>query len=389
MDLSRCPAIQAAADCLAEKLLDPTVIEYEFERLWAASSGPEASNEISRSQDNAAKNRYVNVLPFDRNRICLAGTATGDYINASLITGDPAESESLALSQSMGSPRKISSASSQASSPSSSSHQVGSSSQQSSALGLSTPTQRPNSPPTSPPKTSPSRAYIATQGPLPTTTADFWQMVQEQGTAVIVMLTRHIEDASVPKCASYYPAKVGDSQTFGNFTVAVQAAEDYGTDIRRRRLLLTDMRTGRQREVQHFHYHRWPDHGIPSSTIPIRRLAHILEQGIASAAAPPGPSAIHCSAGIGRTGTFLVVDMMLRRLRGLDPKDVNGGRQAVNIKRIVAALRKERAGMVQSLAQYLFCYRAIKEELDDVIAGKSNRIAVVPLANGDASHLNP
>ena len=238
MDLSRCPAIQAAADCLAEKLLDPTVIEYEFERLWAASSGPEASNEISRSQDNAAKNRYVNVLPFDRNRICLAGTATGDYINASLITGDPAESESLALSQSIGSPRKISSASSQASSPSSSSHQVGSSSQQSSALGLSTPTQRPNSPPTSPPKTSPSRAYIATQGPLPTTTADFWQMVQEQGTAVIVMLTRHIEDASVPKCASYYPAKVGDSQTFGNFTVAVQAAEDYGTDIRRRRCVL-------------------------------------------------------------------------------------------------------------------------------------------------------
>ena len=70
------------------------------------------------------------------------------------------------------------------------------------------------------------------------------------------------------------------------------------------------------------------------------------------------------SAGIGRTGTFLVVDMMLRRLRGLDPKDVNGGRQAVNIKRIVAALRKERAGMVQSLAQYLFCYRCEDPDSD-------------------------
>ena len=88
MDLTRCPAIVAASECLANKLLDPTVIEYEFERLWASSNGPEAPAEAACSPVNAPKNRYVNVVPFDRNRVFLSGPSGGDYINASLITGD-------------------------------------------------------------------------------------------------------------------------------------------------------------------------------------------------------------------------------------------------------------------------------------------------------------
>ena len=145
------------------------MIDYEFERLWASSSGPEAPAEVSRSSENAAKNRYVNVIPFDRNRVCLSAGALGDYINASLITGDPEESHTMAAAQfgAIGSPRKISSADSQTSSHSvgSSSQPGQSSSQQSSVPGFTTPTHRPTSPPHLPPAHPPQPGVHRDPGP--------------------------------------------------------------------------------------------------------------------------------------------------------------------------------------------------------------------------------
>lgn len=203
--------------------------------------------------------------------------------------------------------------------------------------------------------------YIATQGPLKTGVEDFWQMVFEQESNVIIMLTRTTEKFT-EKCASYFSEKARSEERHGVFLVRTTSQSELNGDVTSRELSLVHSKKGITRKVMHYHYHTWPDHGVPDYTDPIRVLSRLLRSTKIE-----GPPIVHCSAGIGRTGTFCTVDITLHRLLTLDQADQHAAEKAVDVKRVVMSLRKQRYGMVQNPQQYLFCHQAIKEEIDDML----------------------
>lgn len=129
----------------------------------------------------------------------------------------------------------------------------------------------------------------------------------------------------------------------------------------------------------HYHYHEWPDHGIPQFTRPTRDLINMLEKSEPK----KSPIVVHCSAGVGRTGAFCAIHVILRRLKALQD-DLKMSPEmcqknaiikekvecAIDIPRLIAAFRTQRAGMVQTIDQYYFCYQAIIQELDAVLSRK-------------------
>ena len=361
------PALQAALDIVAEKLVDNgKVIAYEFDRLRRPPESEWNPEEVSAAAANPDLNRYMNVVPFDQNRVVLVGNH-GDYINASLLTSKEAA--------------------------------------------------------------VPQWSYIATQGPLAQTSGHFWQMVLQQHSAVVVMLTRPFEK-QIEKCWQYFPVDLHQQMEYATgqqvISVQVVAIADLDSDICMRELRVTDSLIDSKQQVFHYHYHRseaassnidncpelllsclhtifvpnamvvavskiwfmgwsiifscpqnlrhslkgdvhictmdcivafawlschassvkftslcaceferlpdivsscecrWPDFGIPSTPLPLRRLAHLLHD---SDSPHVGPPVVHCSAGIGRTGTFVAIDATLKRLRQLDGKDIKGNAQ--------------------------------------------------------------
>lgn len=184
------------------------------------------------------------------------------------------------------------------------------------------------------------RAYIATQGPLAHTVADFWAMVWQERAPAIVMITNLIEDAKV-KCERYLPEVRG---TYGPFTVeVVQMSARDGYTLRE----LVLQKGGETRRVQHLWYTAWPDHRAPASPNQLLSLALEVEQ---LQARSPGPVVVHCSAGIGRTGCFVASSIGIRQLREED---------SVDVLAIVCALRRDRGGMVQTAEQYEFVHRTL------------------------------
>ncbi|KAH7954472.1 hypothetical protein HPB49_018841 [Dermacentor silvarum] len=158
------------------------------------------------------------------------------------------------------------------------------------------------------------RAYIATQGPLAHTVADFWAMVWQERAPAIVMITNLVEDAKV-KCERYLPEVRG---TYGLFTVEVVrtlARDGYTL----RELTLQKSGEDRVRRVQHLWYTAWPDHRAPASPNQLLSLALEVEQLQARC---PGPIVVHCSAGIGRTGCFVASSIGIRQLREENSVDV-------------------------------------------------------------------
>lgn len=200
------------------------------------------------------------------------------------------------------------------------------------------------------------KQYIATQGPLEETTYDFWLMVWNEGTTIIVMLTRLVENDRV-KCYRYWPKE--GSMTLNNhfrITNVPPVVKKKGGILVRRKFLLENLKTGESREIMHLQYKEWPDHGLPVSTTNFRQLLHMVDQILNGNA----PIVVHCSAGIGRTGTFCTVHSTIARI-----EDQYKHHQPVNcnILQTVLRLREERAGMVQTKEQYIFCYMAVLEEL--------------------------
>lgn len=186
------------------------------------------------------------------------------------------------------------------------------------------------------------RAYIATQGPLAHTVADFWAMVWQERAPAIVMITNLVEDAKV-KCERYLPEVRG---TYGLFTVEVVrtlARDGYTL----RELTLQKSGEDRVRRVQHLWYTAWPDHRAPASPNQLLSLALEVEQLQARC---PGPIVVHCSAGIGRTGCFVASSIGIRQLRE---------ENSVDVLATVCALRRDRGGMVQTAEQYEFVHRTL------------------------------
>ncbi|OXU28437.1 hypothetical protein TSAR_008409 [Trichomalopsis sarcophagae] len=259
---------------------------------------PEGSFNNAKLKTNVSKNRYTDVLCYDHSRVCLSqleNDPSSDYINANFVDGYKQKN-----------------------------------------------------------------AFISTQGPLPKTCPDFWRMVWEQQTLVIVMTTRVVERGRT-KCAQYWGPEPGDQVTAGNFTIT-SLEVDTNPDYTITKLLLTNNKTEETREVCHMLYTAWPDYGVPQSAKALLQFLSLVRQqqnkllasrGDTWAGHPRGPPiVVHCSAGIGRTGTFCTLDICISRLEDTGTVDIRG---------TVERIRAQRAFSIQMPDQYVFCHRALAE----------------------------
>ncbi|XP_078733033.1 receptor-type tyrosine-protein phosphatase delta isoform X17 [Lampetra fluviatilis] len=188
-------------------------------------------------------------------------------------------------------------------------------------------------------------AYIATQGPLPETFADFWRMVWEQRSSTIVMMTR-LEERCRVKCDQYWPAR--GSETYGLVQVSLVDTLELAS-YAVRTFTLHKNGSNEKREVRQFQFTAWPDHGVPEYPTPFLAFLRRVKTCNPSDA---GPMVVHCSAGVGRTGCFVVLDATLERLRSERTADVYG---------FVTCLRSQRNYTVQTEEQYVFVHEALLE----------------------------
>ncbi|XVF63249.1 hypothetical protein PTKIN_Ptkin09bG0072600 [Pterospermum kingtungense] len=291
-----------ALKSLSEKLQTPNEINREFSHLQANRIRPselKRSCTVGLNAVNLDKNRYSDVVPFDKNRVVLNSCkdcrpAAKGYINASFITNSSSED----ISQ-----------------------------------------------------------FIATQGPLQHTYEDFWEMVIQCHCPVIVMLTRLVDNYKIVKCGDYFQAEDGHRQ-FGNICIYTKWIQTTDSS-----LLLRNLEVNHKESkdppisVLHIQYPEWPDHGVPTNTVAVREILKRVLQ------VPPnlGPIVVHCSAGIGRTGTYCAIHNTIQRI-------LIGDMSALDLANTVSTFRSQRIGMVQTMDQYFFCYKAVVDELKDLIS---------------------
>uniref|UniRef100_A0A8C7IWU9 protein-tyrosine-phosphatase n=1 Tax=Oncorhynchus kisutch TaxID=8019 RepID=A0A8C7IWU9_ONCKI len=231
---------------------------------------------------NQPKNRYVDILPYDYNRVQLTsgnGETGCDYINASFIDV---------------------------------------------------------------------RNTCLVIRPKEETVEDFWRMVWEQQSSIIVMVTR-CEESNRNKCAQYWPSPEREVEIFEGFVVKLNR-EEHCPDYIIRHLSLTNKREkSAEREVTHIQFTSWPDHGVPGEPhllLKLRRRVNAFKNLFS------GPIVIHCSAGVGRTGTYMGIDAMMEGLEAEGRVDIYG---------YVVKLRRQRCLMVQVEAQYILIHQALIE----------------------------
>ncbi|XP_034743187.1 protein tyrosine phosphatase receptor type Db isoform X19 [Etheostoma cragini] len=253
--------------------------------------GQQFTWENSNLEVNKPKNRYANVIAYDHSRVILSsieGVPGSDYINANYIDGY----------------------------------------------------RRQN-------------AYIATQGSLPETFGEFWRMVWEQHTANIIMMTKLEEKSRMPsyffskvKCDQYWPTR--GTETYGLIQITLLDTVELAT-YSVRTFALYKSGSNEKREVRHFQFTAWPDHGVPEHPTPFLAFLRRVK-----ACNPPdaGPMVVHCSAGVGRTGCFIVIDAMVERIKHEKTIDIYGH---------VTLMRSQRNYMVQTEDQYIFIHDALLE----------------------------
>uniref|UniRef100_A0A8C3A0N2 Receptor-type tyrosine-protein phosphatase alpha n=1 Tax=Cyclopterus lumpus TaxID=8103 RepID=A0A8C3A0N2_CYCLU len=192
-------------------------------------------------------------------------------------------------------------------------------------------------------------SYMASQGPLQHTIEDFWRMIWEWRSCSIVMLTE-LEERGQEKCAQYWP---GDGAVvYGDVSVEIKREEE-SESYTVRDLLVTNNRENKARAVRQFHFHGWPEVGIPADGKGmINIIAAVQKQQQQSG---NHPITVHCSAGAGRTGTFCALSTVLERVKAEGILDVF---------QTVKSLRLQRPHMVQTLEQYEFCYKVVQEYID-------------------------
>ncbi|NP_001085766.1 protein tyrosine phosphatase, non-receptor type 11, b L homeolog [Xenopus laevis] len=251
--------------------------------------------------ENKSKNRYKNILPFDTTRVTLRDTdesiAGSDYINANYIKNT--------LDEVHGSQY--------------------------------------------------CKVYIATQGCLQNSVCDFWAMVYQENTHVIVMTTKEVE-RSRKKCFRYWPDE-NCSKDYGCIRVESLKMRQKKNYILRELHISRLDKTESPRPIWHYQYLSWPDHGVPIE--PGGVLSFLEEINAAQKYIPhSGPIVVHCSAGIGRTGTIIVIDMLVDIInrQGLDCD--------IDIPKTIQMVRQQRSGMVQTEAQYKFIYMAVQKYIE-------------------------
>ncbi|XP_037116512.1 receptor-type tyrosine-protein phosphatase S-like isoform X15 [Syngnathus acus] len=191
-------------------------------------------------------------------------------------------------------------------------------------------------------------AYIATQGALPETFGEFWRMVWEQRSAIVVMMTK-LEERSRVKCDQYWPSRA--TETYGLIQVTLLDTVELATYCVRTFALFKNG-SSEKREVRQFQFTAWPDHGVPEHPTPFLAFLRRVK-----GCNPPdaGPMVVHCSAGVGRTGCFIVIDAMLERIKHEKTVDIYGH---------VTLMRAQRNYMVQTEDQYVFIHDALQEAVN-------------------------
>ncbi|XP_041973227.1 tyrosine-protein phosphatase non-receptor type 11-like [Aricia agestis] len=341
--------------------------------------------------ENIRKNRYKNIIPFDHTRVVLrdipADAPPGsDYINANYIRCDFIDSNS--EGNDVNGSNENSSPQSKDENSRSKVIQVSISEEKQKepskayvrngvykpmpTFEVSVLRTNPNYVNTTIPKASDAaenrdlvnvynKVYIATQGCLSTTIYQFWSMIWQEDVRIIIMTTKEMERGKV-KCERYWP-DLNKTEVIKKYTI-FNEMESSTQDYTLRRFVVTkkDEPTVK-RTIFHFHFTAWPDHGVPAE--PGRVLNILLDVNyrlhqIMTGENPPSQAVVcvHCSAGIGRTGTFIVIDMILDQIRkeGFDCE--------IDIHRTVQMVRDQRSGMVQNEAQYKFIYMALLEFIE-------------------------
>jgi len=266
-------------------------LEQEWVGLCAYEAEPNATS-IAFKVENKKKNRYPDKLPYDHNRVLLNALVNGsnsDYINASTVMDHD-----------------------------------------------------PRNP-----------AYIVTQGPMTHTVADFWQMVWEQGSVVIVMLSKLTENG-YQLCHRYWPEE--GSEQYHIFEVHLVSEHVWCEDYLVRSLYLKNSQTGETRTVTQFHFLSWPDGNIPTSTKAILEFRRKVNKSYRGRSCP---MILHCSDGVGRAGTYVLIDMVLNRM--------TKGSKEIDIAATLEHIRDQRAGMVQTRSQFEFCLMAVAEETHAIL----------------------
>ncbi|XP_031212551.1 receptor-type tyrosine-protein phosphatase N2 isoform X1 [Mastomys coucha] len=276
---------------MEDHLKNKNRLEKEWEALCAYQAEPNSSL-VAQREENAPKNRSLAVLTYDHSRILLKSEnshSNSDYINASPIMDHD-----------------------------------------------------PRNP-----------AYIATQGPLPATVADFWQMVWESGCAVIVMLTP-LSENGVRQCHHYWPDE--GSNLYHVYEVNLVSEHIWCQDFLVRSFYLKNLQTNETRTVTQFHFLSWYDQGVPSSTrslLDFRRKVNKCYRGRSC------PIIVHCSDGAGRSGTYVLIDMVLNKMAK--------GAKEIDIAATLEHLRDQRPGMVQTKEQFEFALTAVAEEVNAIL----------------------
>ncbi|XP_006887752.1 PREDICTED: receptor-type tyrosine-protein phosphatase N2-like [Elephantulus edwardii] len=276
---------------MEDHLKNKNRLEKEWEALCAYQAEPNSSL-VAQREENMQKNRSLAVLTYDHSRILLKpenSHSNSDYINASPIMDHD-----------------------------------------------------PRNP-----------AYIATQGPLPATVADFWQMVWESGCVVIVMLTPLTENG-VKQCYHYWPDE--GSNLYHIYEVNLVSEHIWCEDFLVRSFYLKNLQTNETRTVTQFHFLSWYDQGVPSSTrslLDFRRKVNKCYRGRSC------PIIVHCSDGAGRSGTYVLIDMVLNKMAK--------GAKEIDIAATLEHLRDQRPGMVQTKEQFEFALTAVAEEVNAIL----------------------
>jgi len=266
-------------------------LEQEWVGLCAYEAEPNSTS-IAFKVENKKKNRYPDKLPYDHNRVLLNALVNGsnsDYINASTVMDHD-----------------------------------------------------PRNP-----------AYIITQGPMTHTVADFWQMVWEQGSVVIVMLSR-LSENGYQLAQRYWPED--GSEQYHIFEVHLVSEHVWCEDYLVRSLYLKNSQTGETRTVTQFHFLSWPDSNIPTSTKAILEFRRKVNKSYRGRSCP---MIVHCSDGVGRSGTYVLIDMVLNRMMK--------GSKEIDIAATLEHIRDQRSGMVQTRSQFEFCLMAVAEETHAIL----------------------
>nr|XP_033716602.1 receptor-type tyrosine-protein phosphatase eta [Tursiops truncatus] len=204
------------------------------------------------------------------------------------------------------------------------------------------------------------KEFIATQGPLPNTLKDFWRMVWEKNVYAIVMLTKCVEQGRT-KCEEYWPSK--QAQDYGDIMVAM-TSEIVLPEWTIRDFTVQNIQTSESHTLRQFHFTSWPDHGVPDTTDLLINFRYLVRDYMKQSP-PESPILVHCSAGVGRTGTFIAIDRLIYQMEDENTVDVYG---------IVYDLRMHRSLMVQTEDQYVFLNQCV---LDIIRSQKDSKVDLI------------